>query len=151
MIDFSKAFDRIDHNIVLHKVRTLDVPPILISWCADFLQHLRVNYKLGSIKSHWKIIHAGVPQVKNLAILLFMVMINDLSSNLSLYKYVDDCTIYKAITSPYTGSLQKELDDICNWSEANKTKELRISFLKQAPGIDFFTTSGTQVECVTHF
>ena len=37
MIDFSKAFDRIDHNILLHKLQLLNTPPILLNWCADFL------------------------------------------------------------------------------------------------------------------
>ena len=36
LIDFSKAFDRIDHNILLHKLQLLNVPPILLNWCAHF-------------------------------------------------------------------------------------------------------------------
>ena len=38
MIDYSKAFDRIDHNILLMKLSNFDVPPILINWCANFLK-----------------------------------------------------------------------------------------------------------------
>ena len=37
MIDFSKAFDRIDHNILIDKLRLLNVPPVLLNWCASFL------------------------------------------------------------------------------------------------------------------
>ena len=52
MIDFSKAFDRVDHN---------NVPPILLSWCANFPEHY-FRVKMGKIKSYWKEINAGVPQ-----------------------------------------------------------------------------------------
>ena len=34
-IDFSKAFDRIDHNILIHKLGLLNVPPILLNWCCE--------------------------------------------------------------------------------------------------------------------
>ena len=38
LIDFSKAFDRIDHNILIRKLQLLNVPPILLNWCAAFLE-----------------------------------------------------------------------------------------------------------------
>ena len=37
-IDFSKAFDRIDHNILMRKLQLLNVPPVLLYWCSSFLQ-----------------------------------------------------------------------------------------------------------------
>ncbi len=37
MVDFSKAFDRIDYNILLHKVEQMNVHPVLINWIANFL------------------------------------------------------------------------------------------------------------------
>ena len=62
LIDFSKAFDRIDHNILLYKLQTLGVPPILLNWCASFLRNRQQRVKLGTFKSSWKPINAGVPQ-----------------------------------------------------------------------------------------
>ena len=46
LIDFSKAFDRIDHNILMYKLQILNVPPVLLNWCASFLQdrQQRVNW-----------------------------------------------------------------------------------------------------------
>ena len=38
LIDFSKAFDRIYHNILIRKLQLLNVPPILLNWCAAFLE-----------------------------------------------------------------------------------------------------------------
>ena len=137
MIDFSKAFDRIDHNILLHKLQLLNTPPILLNWCADFLHDRYLRVKLGQHKSSWRSIHAGVPQGTKLGPLFFLVMINDLQTTLPLYKYVDDCTVYEIISnSSHNSSLQATIDSINNWTEHNsmclnvsKTKELRVSFL----------------------
>ena len=54
LIDFSKAFDRINHNILIHKLDLLIVPPILLNWCASFLQDRFQRVKLGHVKSSWK-------------------------------------------------------------------------------------------------
>ena len=108
LIDFSKAFDRIDHNILIHKLGLLIVPPILLNWCASFLQDRFQHVKLGHVKSSWKSINAGVPQETKLGPLFFLVMINDLSTSLPMYKYIDDCTIFEVITSACaTSTLQK--------------------------------------------
>ena len=39
LLDFSKVFDRIHHNIVLRKLQLLNMPPILFNWCAAFLRN----------------------------------------------------------------------------------------------------------------
>ena len=143
MIDFSKAFDRIDHSILVRKLQLLNVHHFLINWCADFLRDRYLRVKLGSFKSSWKLIHAGVPQGTKLGPLLFLVMINDLTTRFPMYKYVDDCTVYEVISIPYASQLQNDLDDIEKWTEANnmrinvkKTKELRVSLPKEVPPIN---------------
>jgi hypothetical protein len=62
LIDFSKAFDRIDHNILMHKLLILEVPPVLLNWCSSFLQERQQRVKVGTHKSSWNQIAAGVPQ-----------------------------------------------------------------------------------------
>ncbi len=81
-IDFSKAFDRIDHNILMRKLQLLNVPPVLLNWCSSFLQGRHQRVKLKSCKSDWKEIKAGVPQGTKLGPLFFLIMVNDLSSEL---------------------------------------------------------------------
>jgi hypothetical protein len=84
VIDFSKAFDRIDHNILLHKLQQLNIPPILLNWCAEFLHDRYLCVKLGQNKSSWRQINAGVPQGTKRGLFFFLVMINDLQINILL-------------------------------------------------------------------
>ena len=62
MIEFSKAFDKIDHNILLLKLKVLGIPPILLNWCADFLTERSLRVKLEQAKSSWHQLNASVPQ-----------------------------------------------------------------------------------------
>jgi len=159
MIDFSKAFDRIDHNILLHKLQLLNTPPILLNWCADFLHDRYLHVKLGQHKSSWRSIHAGVPQGTKLGPLFFLVMTNDLQTTLPLYKYVDDCTVYEIISSSsHNSMLQATIDSINNWTEHDnmclnvfKTKELHVSFLKDPMAFDNLSSSDTSIETVHDF
>ena len=141
-IDFSNAFDRIDHNILMRKLQLLNVPPVLFNWCSSFLQGRQQRVKLKTCKSDWKEIKAGVPQGTKLGPLFFLIMVNDLSSELPLYKYVDDCAISKVVRvcEPDLPKLQQELDNVTQWSSANnmklnvkKTKDFNVSFLINQP------------------
>ena len=107
MVDFSKAFDRIDHNILLMKLSNLNVPPILINWCANFLQDHQFRVKLGAVRSNWKQINAGVPRETILGPLFFLVMIKDLTTTHPLYKYVDDCSTYEVVSRPACNSTSR--------------------------------------------
>ena len=71
LLDFSKAFDRIDRNVILRKVQQMAVHPVLINWITDFLS-IRLQWtKTGQDYSVWKYIQADVPQGTNLGPLLF--------------------------------------------------------------------------------
>lgn len=121
LIDFSKAFDKIEHNILLHKLHLLNVPPILLNWCANFLQNRQQRVKLAYLVSSWKPIHAGVPQGTKLGPLFFLVNA-DLSSELPIYKYVDDYTVFEVISMSATepSVLQQEIDQISDdWTMTN--------------------------------
>ena len=159
MIDFSKAFDRIDHNILLHKLQQLNIPPILLNWCAEFLHDRYLRVKLGQNISSWRQINAGVPQGTKLGHLFFLVMINDLQINTPLYKYVDDCSTYEIVSRSFpNSSLQANINIINDWTNHNnmrlnvsKTKEMRISFLSVPMEFDALSSSGLNIEIVQTF
>ena len=158
-IDFSKAFDLIDHNILMHKLQLLSVPPVLLNWCSSFLQNRQQQAKLRTCKSNWKKIKAGAPQGTKLGPLFFLIMVNDLSSELPLYKYVDYCSVSEVvrISKLDASKLQQEIDNVTQWLSANnmklnvkKTKDLHftVSFLHNQPSVEPLIVDNQTLEVV---
>ena len=137
-LDFSKAFDRIDHNIVITKLIDLGVRRSIIPWICSFLSNRRQCVKLGQCVSKTLPTSAGVPQGTKLGPILFVIMINDLktaSPRSSNWKYVDDVTISEIVPTREVSILQNELNVIGDWTSTNnmklnpkKCKEIIVSF-----------------------
>ncbi len=53
LLDFSKAFDRVDHTLLLQKIANLGIPDFLVRWLTSFLCHRQQKVKLGSVLSEW--------------------------------------------------------------------------------------------------
>ena len=88
---------------------------------------------------------------------LFLGMINDLSSTLPRYKYVDDVTVFEVapLSSIEPPVLQRELDKICKWTSSNnmklngtKSKEFIISFVKDPKLLDPLTVNSLPLESI---
>ena len=138
LLDFSKAFDRIDHTIVIRKLIDLGARRSIISWICSFLIDRWQCVKLGQTVSNWLPGRAGVPQGTKLGSILFVIMINDLklaSPRCSYWKYVDDITISEFAAARGVSILQSELDNISTWAATNnmvlnpkKCKEMTLRF-----------------------
>ena len=78
LIDFSKAFDHIDHNILFDKLKTNGVPQICVEWQKAFLTSRTQRVKLANPKSDWTEVAGGVPQGTLSGPENFLNMIDDL-------------------------------------------------------------------------
>ena len=155
LVDYSKAFDRINPNILIQKLIAMDVPPFLSRWIGNFLSDRKQKVKVGNALSEEVDVWGTVPQGTKLGVFLFLMMINDLKTDVPTYKYVDDTTMYQISNNPKDTKLQEAADEIVRWSSMNdmkinakKTKEMVISFNNIKPDVPHITIQGTQLERV---
>ena len=92
-VDFSKAFDLIDHNILLNKFNGNDVPEHVTVCSLDFLNDRKQFVKIGESVSNTTVFRAGTPQSTMSGPNDFKLITNDLSFNTAYAKYVDDTTV----------------------------------------------------------
>ena len=126
-IDYSKAFDTIDHNILCKKLELYRLGEGVISWCRAYLTDRQQCVKVDDHTSSCKYINYGVPQGSILGPLFFIIYVNDLlelfgGDGVQILLYADDTEIYYADDSVEVACREVEnaLLKICTWCEANK-------------------------------
>ena len=94
--DTSKAFDRVWHRGLLHKLEQNGISRDLFSWISDYLSDRTQSVVLNSVTPIKKYVTAGVPQGSLLGPLLFLIYVNDISENLlSLTRlFADDSSLF---------------------------------------------------------
>lgn len=117
-LDFSKAFDKVAHNLLLIKLKALNIDPNILKWIEYFLTN-RSQYVFTNDHCSSSIpVTSGVPQGSVLGPLLFLVYINDLPNTITsrIKLFADDCVIYREVkTTNHTALLQADLDRISCW------------------------------------
>jgi hypothetical protein len=124
-LDLSKAFDTIDHNILLKKLEFYGVRGLPLKWFTSYLNNRKQFVQYDKRASKCLDIKCGVPQGSVLGPLLFIIYTNDLSNCLTETKsilFADDTTIYASnrnIKDLYK-CVNTDLSKLNNWFCANK-------------------------------
>ena len=124
-VDFQKAFDTVNHDILIAKMEHYGIRSTAKKWFASYLQNRSQFVSILGFDSSTKPISHGVPQGSVLGPLLFLIYINDLHfavKNCKVYHFADDTNLLK-IGSSYK-VIQKhvnaDLKILFNWLLANK-------------------------------
>ena len=122
-IDYSKAFDYVDHTILIEKLIALGVRKELINIIISFLKNRTHCTVLSGKSSPFLIITCGVPQGTCLGPLLFIILTNGGTNPLvSNFKYMDDNTLLYSYKGDSTDTIQAALDIESDEAKKNKMK-----------------------------
>ena len=122
-LDYAKAFDKVDHGILLKKLESYGVHEKLIRWIKDFLADRKQRVVVNGVKSRAVWVRSGVIQGSVLGPILFIIFINDIADVVkgsTVRCFADDSRLIKMVNSQEdVETLQKDLDAVVAWSERN--------------------------------
>ena len=121
-LDFAKAFDKVPHQRLIHKLAQYGIQNKMLNWIKAFLSNRRQRVVLGDSISSWTHVSSGVPQGSVLGPTLFIIYINDLPDKLINPNeiYADDtkifCKINKNNFESDSKKLQTDINYIVDWT-----------------------------------
>ena len=120
-----KAFDSVNHSILIKKLNHYGFRGIVNDWFQNYLEDRKQFVSIGDIDSDSQIIRYGVPQGSVLGPILFLLYINDLQNSskiLDFHLFADDTNLFYASKSlqDLEHTMNNELINIQNWLNANK-------------------------------
>ena len=122
-LDYAKAFDKVDHQLLLSKLQLYGFHSEIIRWIESFLTNRSQQVIVDGYMSITAPIISGVPQGTVLGPILFLIFINDIASCVShstLRCFADDTRIYRSISDlNNVRKLQSDLEEVTKWSARN--------------------------------
>ena len=125
-LDFAKAFDKVDHEILMEKLAENKIKGKLGKWIREFLRNRKYRVIVNGEKSEEQDVKSGVPQGTVLAAILFLIMIGDIDKDIIsciVSCFADDTRNSKQIrTEEDKKAMQDDLNRIYQWAERNVMK-----------------------------
>uniref|UniRef100_A0A673A262 Reverse transcriptase domain-containing protein n=1 Tax=Sphaeramia orbicularis TaxID=375764 RepID=A0A673A262_9TELE len=124
-IDLRKAFDTIDHSILLRKCEMYGIRGVTQNWLKSYLQNRSQYVSIGNTNSQLRNVTCGVPQGSVLGPKLFILYLNDIfmaSSKLKFTIFADDTNLlYSGVNMKQILEIvEKELSKLKKWFDVNK-------------------------------
>ena len=147
-VDFQKAFDTVNHEILLRKLEHYGIRGITNDWFKSYLSNRKQFVQINNTKSELSNIDHGVPQGSVLGPLLFLVYINDLHNAIhysTTRHFADDTNLLytpskKQRNRNITRHLNVDLKSLNHWLLANK-----ISLNSTKTELIYFRNKGTNI------
>ena len=145
-IDYAKAFDKVNHALLIEKLSFMGVRGSALRWIESYLLNRFQAVKFKNSISNWFPVISGVPQGSHSGPFLFLLFINDLFSHIKYSKielFADDTRIRKTIHNFLDSMLlQTDIIHFQNWSienglPVNISKSQVISFFKKSINYKF--------------
>ena len=131
-LDLHKAFDSLDHHILLQRLYDVNVSPVVLQWFKNYLNGRLHRVKRSGQYSDWQSMKGGIPQGSAFGPLLFLIYMNNLPPQISqglLLQYADDTALICSGPTPAKAStvMNSQLIVIQQWIVASK---MRLNYSK---------------------
>ena len=134
--DITKAFDRVWHKGLIHKLRNAGFAGKILEWLSDYLSNRRQRVVLNGNASGFICISDVVPQGSILGPFMFLIYINDIveTLNCNLRLFADDTSLYVIVENPITAAniLNSNLSSMHAWPE-----QWLVNFIQDFPSYSF--------------
>ena len=123
-IDFRKAFDCVQHPVLLKKIKNLGLSGLVVDWIESYLTNRKQRVYANDCYSDYMDVTQGVPQGSVLGPLFYIIYANDIAQlvkHCKLALYADDTVLYTSNRNFEVSvlNLQRDINSLANWCETN--------------------------------